>query len=390
MAGVRRLHGNWLVVLFAVLLLCTIGLAQARFTFGSDLLLSNLDFRSGLDGWAVRPADSQVTAHDGVLTLEQPDTSQFIVVSTRLADVQRFDYLRLSAEIEPGEVVQGELFWQKGRVVLVGRDANGKAMIRTDHVLAARVGSESWSDHQAVFKVLPGMAEMQLSVELPGATGRISVRNLNLRAAEQADWYRAASLVLIAGWAAAALWASGRLLAGRAGLSWRQPALALMLAISFVQIVPELGATRFVPLLPLGFADISGGVTPLGAPEPAQQTMEAAGSVLPNLTGQTGNGGVGFQDAVKRVQLGLQRLDLLAHLAGFVLLTLVLLGLSGARPRTVIPYMLAAALAGEVAQWSVQGQYSSGDLVELTADFLGVALVYLSLALLDRRLSRAA
>ena len=200
--------GRWLVLLFAALLMGTVGLAQTRFTFGSDLLLSNLDFRSGLAGWAVRPAGSEVSAQGGVLTLEQPDTARFIVVSQRLADVQRFDYLRLSAEIKPEGAAQGALFWQKARVVLVGRDADGKAMIQFSHVLAAREGSGDWRDYQAVFKILPGMAEMQLSVELPGVAGRVSVRNLDLRAAEQAGWYKAAGLLLIAGWAAAALWRS--------------------------------------------------------------------------------------------------------------------------------------------------------------------------------------
>ncbi len=384
--------GRWLVLLFAALLMGSVGLAQTRFTFGSEILLSNLDFRSGLVGWAVRPAGSQVSAQGGVMTLEQPDTDQFIVVSRRLADVQRFDYLRLSAEIKPEGAAQGALFWQKARVVLVGRDADGKAMIQYSHVLAAREGSGDWRDYQAVFKILPGMAEMQLSVELPGVAGRVSVRNLDLRAAEQAGWYSATGLLVIAGWAAAALWGSRRLLAGRGGAGWRQPVLALLLALSLVQVIPQLGANRFAPLTPLGFVDLSGDVTATGSqerpePMPGEDGQEG---LAPTAGERESHGGGPFHDAVEAVRFGQKPLDLFGHLAGFALLTLACLWVSRARPWTVLPYVMGTALAGEVAQWSVQGQFTGADLVELLADFAGVALVCLSLATLDRRLSRAA
>ncbi len=377
--------GRWLTLLFLLLVLGTLALAQTRFSFGNESLLPNLDFQSGLAGWEVRPAESAVSAANGVLSLAQPDHSQFIVVWQALPEVQRFRYLRLSAEMKTDGVVQGELFWQKARIVLVGRDADGKAMIRRDHVLTARDGSGAWIARQAVFEVLPGMAAMQLSVELPRAAGKVSVRNLNLTAAEQVGWYEALGLLLISGWVAAALWGSRRLLAARKTASWRHPVLALLLALSLLQVVPQLGATRFAPLLPVGFVDFSGEVA---ATEPAGPSALSEPGDEPAIAELASDGGIRLRQAVAKVQFRLQRLDLLAHFVGFLLLTAACSWLAGARPMTVMPYLFAAALAGEIAQWSVQGQFSTADLIEILVDFAGVAA--LSLVLLASRIRQTA
>ncbi|MHA1565638.1 MAG: hypothetical protein ACTSX7_10030 [Alphaproteobacteria bacterium] len=377
-----RSGGGRLTLLFVILLMLTAGLPQVRFTFGDEELLPNLDFRTGTEGWAISPGQSDVSTGDGALSLAQPDTSDFIAVSQRLADVQRFDFLRLSGEIMADGIVQGELFWQVGRVVLVGRDADGRAMIRRSHVLAAQKGSGGWAAHQAVFQIAPGMVEMQLSVELPKAAGRFSVRNLSLRAAEQAAWFPIAGILLIVGWVGAAVWASRRLLARKSGVDWRQPVLACLLLLSFVQVVPELRASRFEPLFGVGFVDISGGVMPMAAPAPILAPVpqiEEIISLLPTLMKRASNGGARLRETVTHIQFRLQRLDLLAHFVGFMALTLVCAWLSGARPRRVMPYLFAAAIAGEVGQWSVQGQVSGTDFVEIGVDFAGA--VFLSLVL---------
>ena len=375
----KRSRG-WLTLLFVLLLLLTAALPQVRFTFGDDELLANIDFQAGTDDWALRPAGGSVSADDGVLTLAQPEGTNFIELSQRLADVQRFAFLRLSGEIRADGIVQGELFWQVGRVVLVGRNAEGRAMIRRSHVLAAQKGSSGWTAHEAVFQVSPRMVEMQLSVDLPRAAGRFSVRNLSLRAAEQAVWYPIAGMLLIGGWIAAAVWASRRLLANRPGMGWRQPVLAVLLLLSFVQVVPELRASRFVPLFGVGFLDISGGVMAAPAPAPAPvPEIGDAPSPPPTLTERATNGGARFRDTVAHVQFRLQRLDLLAHFLGFAFLTLACAWLAGTSPRRVMPYLFAVAMAGEVGQWSVQGQFSSADFGELAVDFAGVMLLSLVL-----------
>ncbi len=379
--------GARLTLLFVILLALTAGLPQVRFSFGDGELLANLDFQAGTTGWVTRPAESDVSVSSGVLSLAQPEGSQFIIVSQALTDVQRFGFLRLSGDIRAEGIVQGELFWQVGRVVLVGRDADGRALIKRSHVLAAEKGSGGWTAHEAVFQISPDMVEMQLSVELPKATGRVSVRNLSLRAAEQTVWFPFAIALLVAGWIGAVIWASRRLVA-ETGLGWRKPVLGLLLLLAFVQVVPQLRASRFEPLFGVGFVDISGGVKAVAVGEPTQtppRQIEEPTGAQPTLAERASNGGAMVRDTVADIQFHLKRIDLAAHFFGFLALTLVCAWVSRAPPWRLMPYLFAASMAGEVGQWSVQGQVSGSDLSEIGVDFAGVISICLLLWLYRQR-----
>lgn len=177
------------VFLFLALVTVVLGVSYSRYRSVGPELLVNGDFSRGLDGW-------RVSGPSGAIALEQPrtvrlqsaDQEHYVGLTQSIRDAGRFELLELSGTIRTDAVVAGKEAWHKARLILSSFDQEG-LWIPAPHLVAALVGNRPWQRYAMVFQVIPEARELQVSIQLARAVGRVWVRDLSLREAEEKPVY---------------------------------------------------------------------------------------------------------------------------------------------------------------------------------------------------------
>ncbi|WP_164516495.1 VanZ family protein [Minwuia thermotolerans] len=146
-------------------------------------------------------------------------------------------FVRIRAVAGAVGIVAGPRPWQRGRVVFVKRDREGRGRWDLPHVVALLKGERPGRTYAAVFAASPGTASLQLRLELLKAAGRLEVHSVTATPLAEAPGFRPAAAFLTGGWALLALavtvWAGMRIRGRRwlAGFCWLVGATALTLSV---------------------------------------------------------------------------------------------------------------------------------------------------------------
>lgn len=260
-------------------------------------------------------------------------------------------FVRIRAVAEARGIEGGARSWQRGRVVFVKRDGEGRGRWDLPHVVALLEGDRPARAYAAVFAASPDAASLQLRLELLKATGRLAVRSVTATPLTEAPGFRPAAAFLTGGWAllafAVSAWAAIRVRRGRwlIGFCWLVGAAAMALSV--------LPGEATAPA-----RDVTAGAVDLVASETATE-QEKQAAVSANLFSIAKAGhvlmflGVGFAFGLARGRSGPTAIWLLA--VGFAALCEMLQLYSPNRAPAGFDVMLntVSASAGFVAAWFV-------------------------------------
>ncbi len=175
-----------------------------RYQVVGPQLLGNPDFNQGLEGWE-QAGRGRVEVQAGGVILEVREPGSGVALRQTLSEPGRFRLLRLSGELEARAIHPGPRFWQQGRLVLVSLN-DKQRMLPVPHLVADLAGNRAWATYRQVFSVPRRATELQVRLQLIGATGRLAVRWVGLHEVEERPgyrWYRSLGLAL---WSVALVW----------------------------------------------------------------------------------------------------------------------------------------------------------------------------------------
>lgn len=198
---------RWLVLM--ALIIGTLGFFKFydRYTAVGPELLVDPGFQAGFTHWDLTGLGSAVITGPGEITLHAGEKERGAGVAVRqwLGEPQRYRLLRLSGELKADDIRPGERFWHKGRLVLASFDT-AEHMLRVPHIVADLVGTHTWQIYQADFHVPTTAHQVQVGLQLIGATGSLSARHLSLRAVEEQGYYPIYQKLGMILWGIALLW----------------------------------------------------------------------------------------------------------------------------------------------------------------------------------------
>lgn len=219
----------------------------------------------------------------GGLVLENADPDGIVRHDLPVPLVAAKGFIRITAEAEGWNIRPGGRPWQRGRIVFLRRDGDGRVLWDVPHVLALLKGDPVRWTFETVYRGDERAESLSVRIELLKATGRLAVYSLTATPLREVHGFRAAAALLMAGWTVLALavtwWVFRRVRRRRwlIGLAWLVAAPALMLSV-----LPSTAASP-VRMMAEEAVDLAGSRTAT-APE-----REAAISANSFLTAKTGH-----------------------------------------------------------------------------------------------------
>lgn len=194
-------------------------------------LLRDPEFKEGFAHWT-RSGRGKAHVADGVALLRADAPSADVALRQSLSEPGRFRLLRLSAQMEAGNIRPGTRFFQKGRLALISLDGQ-RRMLPVPHVAADLTGTRPWRRYEQVFRVPKAARELQVSVQLIGATGTLTVRQPSLREVREREAFVVYRGIGLIAWAAALVWLALPLIPQ---LRWDLPHLLVYAAVASIFI----------------------------------------------------------------------------------------------------------------------------------------------------------
>jgi VanZ family protein len=174
-------------------------------TVGSELL-TDPQFTQGFNHWDKSGRGiAKLAANTLLLQVDKPGAG--VAVRQSLPDPGQYRLLRLSGKLKSQNIHPGSRFWQKGRLVLVSFDKN-QHMMPVPHVVADLQGTLPWRLYQANFRIPQQVHEVQIGVQLIGATGTLIVKNLSLQEIKEKNHFSLYRNLGIAVWVFGLIWLS--------------------------------------------------------------------------------------------------------------------------------------------------------------------------------------
>lgn len=296
-------------------------------------LLVNPDFSRGLEGWALTGRGRAELQSGGGVILEVREPGAGVALRQSLPEPGRLRLLRLSGELEARAIDPGPRFWQRGRLVLVSLNAEQR-MLPVPHLAADLEGNRSLRTYRKVFTVPREAVDLQVRLQLIGATGRLVVRQVGLYEVRERPEYRRFRSLGMGLWIAALAW-----------LAW-----------------PYRGRLRFDRahlLLYVAFAGVfAGTLMPVEIKKPVEaQVVAVLGALLPLL----------------EHHLNSENINKTGHFLFFALLAFGLARANaGQRLRGLLLGLVLLASLSEVLQFFVDGRHPR--FTDLLVDVLGIGL----------------
>ncbi len=188
----------------------TLGLAQAswRYTVIEKNVLRNLDFSQGGKFWASNGRGVQLyPGTPPVLVLNAQSNARNVIMSRLLPHAtNKFQGVRISADMSSHNLSAGPAPWQRGRIILLSLDAQGKRIWYWPQEVAAVHGTRSWKHYQGVIPLNPLAVQTWLIVYIASPSGKLLVKNLNMEGVAPSDLYQMAFIGLLGFWLITGIW----------------------------------------------------------------------------------------------------------------------------------------------------------------------------------------
>ena len=196
--------------LFALMFLSLASLSlfaiEQRYEVFQEKLLPNLDFREVGKYWiGSRAGVYVIPGRPTTLVLNYDGQRQTLVTQT-LRKPHRFENVRIAVDVKFDAVEAGPAWWHKAGVLALSYDQQGKRMTYWPSEIAFQSGTHDWRRYTAVIPTSKSMKTMQIFILHGGKSGALRIRNLQIDAAWETEWFVVAKHALLASWVAAALW----------------------------------------------------------------------------------------------------------------------------------------------------------------------------------------
>ena len=385
------------IKVLATLVLCaaTLVLFHGDFQYQTVAaeLLPNLGFEDGFAHWEAASRGVDLTVAEQPTAVLTVGAGALLPLLTRsLPDPQRFDHLRVAAEVETRRLEPGDEPWERGGVVFHSYGPDGSRLSYWPSAVGLVAGTADWRRYETVFPVSEEAASMRLFIFAGGTSGAMAVRDVALEALDEAAWFATAERVALMLWVGMVLWAALPLLRRGERREARYLTLVVAMAIAAGLLAPQPQLSNTVAAVgeralrhAADVFDIDGAGAVIFQPATATASAAETGTLAPAAA---------RRDAAERVRLilplnpekgdgklfGVSH-DLIAHLFLHALFAVVV-----ARAFPMVPwsalvvYLLTIAAASEVMQvFSLTRSVQLGDgalnmagvLIGLTAFAVG-------------------
>ncbi len=397
----------WLLLLMAL----TLALSHSpwRYRVVKDSLLDNLDFSQAGRGWAGSGRDIRLQPGTPPVLMLKADGSGRNVIMSRLLprSPKGIDRVRVSADLSSQDLQAGPAPWQRGRLILLSRDARGKRIWYWPQQVAELEGSRSWQRYQATIPLHPQAVQTWLVVYVSSVSGQLLLKNLELVGVTETGAYRAARAGIIGAWVLSGLWI---LLALVPTVRRSPPALfALIYALALFaggltpqphlrdgldsgrQSLEQLIATG-AALFPVEIAPPDTGSTSRGQ-SPQSETKKETVTKDSGKEEAASTPSTETRGSILPPQLHIAGSDKRAHLAAFAGLSLILFLAfrSAPRRRNLLAALLLGAAIESLQALSITRESEWADLgYDAAGALLGAVFALLLLSLLPVRLTKVA
>ena len=184
----------------ALLIVATLAtfLSESRFRTAPGVVVENLDFHAGRQGWTHRGRNIRLSAGTPrELVIHAQPVAAYLA---RLFDRPRgTELLRVSAEVR-GRALGGSERWQGGTLALLSYDARGRLNRYWPNRVARVKGDLPWTRFERVLPLQPQTTRLLLIAYAAGFGGDLGIRHLEVRAARERPGFA------LARWGLAGLW----------------------------------------------------------------------------------------------------------------------------------------------------------------------------------------
>ncbi len=193
-------------LLFTCLFISSIYLAilHERYQPVGQQLLAPLELSKD-SPWQQRGNKKQITMERDGARLDSTNPKGTVQLQYIVPNPQRFQLLRLSADIQTEGVIPGTKSWHKARLVLSSFDINNK-WISHPHSVVALGGTNLWQHYEKTFTVHPEANQLRVCAQLVHAPGSMWVRKVELQEVDITPLYHYGQYVIICGWLLFLLW----------------------------------------------------------------------------------------------------------------------------------------------------------------------------------------
>lgn len=185
-----------------------------RYEFNDAPLIADPAFENGFADWDVGGLIVADSDDPGRIVLESVDGGARTSLVRDVALTPGRTLLILSAKVQGEDVVAGPEIWDGARIYLAQLDAAGQPNWRADHRMFNLYGTTDVRNYSRAFSIPAEVETVRVGIELKNSTGRLTVDDLQLSAAERPTAFLIAAGFLVVAWIALILYAGYRTLRG--------------------------------------------------------------------------------------------------------------------------------------------------------------------------------
>jgi hypothetical protein len=221
MTGVRM---NAVRIFAAAAMVSAIALVDvylSQYEVSGPELLTDIGFKTALDGWSRAGPDASISVKDGVVELRNGDPSQSVSLQRRIELPVDLQAISVAAWMASQGVRKGPRSWNTARLFAVPFDDQGKPIWRSPHLVAAVEGDTDWVFHEAMIVIPDDARGVDLGIQMSRAVGVLSIHGLSLRPATARPDFETAYWVLLAAFAGVSIWLGAGVIASISSGAWR-------------------------------------------------------------------------------------------------------------------------------------------------------------------------
>lgn len=219
------------IALLSVATLVLFGLLDRYNVRGPELLV-NPAGQHGFGGWVATPGTGSVETDGEVVRLANPDPDGSVALSQLIPAIRAPSYVRVALEYRLRDVSTGLAPWERLRVIMVQRNAEGVPRWELPHTVVLDRGDAEWQQAERIFWISRRTHGMEFRIQLNKASGLVEVRDLTVRTMQEKDGFGTLRYILFMSWLVAWVWVVVPILSQRR-YKWRA-VLAMLVGLGIL------------------------------------------------------------------------------------------------------------------------------------------------------------